>query len=271
MNKQRFIITALILACAAIYLFASAPPELAEKEVKAGKMVSIETVLAVVASENDVARTLYTEEIVGFGKKVGLNFGENWREPDVESGPLPALFLRETATSLEKSPIPLDLFLGSDYPITPSNEFGGIQAELFEKIKVSRAPEYFYADDTKRYTAMFPDLSSVMTCVKCHNEHTQSPKKDWKLDDVMGATTWTYPSKEVSLEEFIQIIAAVRGGFKTAYIAYLEKAKTFSKPPEITDRWPRDGYYLPDVDTFLEEFAKRSSSGTVNALITAMN
>jgi adenylate cyclase len=270
-NKQAFIITVLILVCAAIYLFASSPPELAEKEVKTGKMVPIETVLAVIANENDVARSLYTEKIVGDGQKVGLHFDENWREPDVEAGPLPALFLRETAMSLEKSPIPLGLFLGSDFPITPSNEFGGIQADTFQKIKASRAPEYFYAEDTKLYTAMFPDLSSVMPCVKCHNEHAQSPKKDWELDDVMGATTWTYPTKEVSVGELIQIIAALRAGFKTAYIAYLEKAKTFSKPPEITDKWPRDGYYLPDVDTFLKEFAKRSSAGTVNGLIAIMN
>ena len=55
----------------------------------------------------------------------------HWKDEDVQAGPLPALFLRETAARLEASPVPLGLFLGSDYPISPSNRFQGAQAEAF--------------------------------------------------------------------------------------------------------------------------------------------
>ena len=52
------------------------------------------------AFENDVTRTLFTKAIVGHGKKQGLAFDENWAQPDVHAGPLPALFLRGVSDEL---------------------------------------------------------------------------------------------------------------------------------------------------------------------------
>jgi len=76
----------------------------------------------------------------------------------VDQGPLPALFLREVATHLEKSSVPLSLFLGSDFPISSSNKFKGKQAEAFQTMRDTKGEaQFFYADDVKRYTAMFAD------------------------------------------------------------------------------------------------------------------
>jgi len=268
MKKLPFsVILVAALATLSIYLFVSAPPPLPEAGAKAGKTIPINDVLSMVARENDLARALYTNDIVGAGKKVGIAFDEKWREPDVQAGPLPALFLRESAMSLEKSPVRLSLFLGSDFPIASSNLFKGKQHEVFQKIRQTEKPEFFYAEDTQLYTAMFPDYASVQSCVDCHNQHSDSPKKDWKLNDMMGATTWAYPSKEVTYEEAVQILAAVRQGFGDAYGKFLAKTRTFSKPPEIGDRWPKEGYYLPSSEVFLAEFARRSSGGTVQRLL----
>lgn len=262
------VIATLALITLAIYLFVSAPPQLPEAGARVGRTIPINEVLTLVAAENDIARALYTNDIVAAGKKVGMAFGEKWRERDVQAGPLPALFLRESAMSLEKSPVRLSLFLGSDFPISPSNLFKGKQQEVFQRIRQTQQPEFFYAEDTQLYTAMFPDYASVQGCVDCHNAHGESPKKDWKLKDMMGATTWAYPSKEVTYEEAMQILGAVRQGFRDAYEKYLAKAKTFSTPPEIGDRWPKDGYYLPSSEVFLAEFSRRSSVGTVQRLLT---
>lgn len=261
------ILGALALITLSIYLFASAPPPLPEAGAKTGRTVPINAVLALVAAENDIARALYTNDIVGAGKKVGMAFDEKWRERGVQAGPLPALFLRESAMSLEKSPVRLSLFLGSDFPISPSNLFKGKQQEIFQKIRQSNLPEYFYSEDTQLYTAMFPDYASVQGCVDCHNAHGQSPKKDWKLKDMMGATTWAYPSKEVTYEEAVQILGAVRHGFREAYEKFLEKTRSYDHPPEIGDRWPKEGYFLPSTEVFLAEFSRRSSTGTVQRLL----
>ena len=105
---------------AGVYLFATRPVPL-QAEQAAGRSVPVETVFRIVAAENDAARKLWTVDIVGAGAKVGLKFHEKWREPAMEAGPLPALFLREASTALQKTRMPLGLFLGSDFPISQSN------------------------------------------------------------------------------------------------------------------------------------------------------
>ncbi len=269
MTRPAWMITALALTVWAIYLFVQAPASLPEEGAATGELIPIETVFTVVAKENDIVRALWTREIVGAGKKAGLAFDEAWRDKTVEAGPLPALFLRAAATSLEKHPIPLSLFLGSDFPINPSNLFAGRQAEMFKTLKTTQEAQFFFAEDTKRHTAMFPDFASVKPCVTCHNAHADSPKTDWVLNDVMGATTWAYPKETVTMDEFLNIITAVRQGFREAYNAYLEKTATFAKPPEIGDQWPRQGYYVPSADVFMAAFVRLASARTVDLLLSA--
>jgi len=114
---------------------------------------------------------------------------------------------------------------------------------------------------------MFPDYAVAPSCVTCHNEHPESPKNDWKLHDMMGATTWSYPKEAVTPEEMIQILAVLRAGFAKAYEAYLAKVAGFSKPPEVGDRWPRDGYFIPSAEVFMREFERRASPATMSRLL----
>ena len=116
---------------------------------------------------------------------------------------------------------------------------------------------------------MFADVAAAPACVSCHNEHPNSAKTDWKLKDIMGATTWSYPKDEVTIEEVLQIIAALRSSFAAAYRGYLTKAATFEKPPEVGERWPRDGYYLPTLEALMREFERRASADTVDRLLQA--
>lgn len=267
MKMPRTTLVALSLVALSIYLFVSAPPALPETVESTSGSIPIERVLETVAAENDIVRKLYTQEIVGKGKLAGLKFDEHWQKPEVQAGPLPALFLREAARSLQKKTVPLGLFLGSDFPISSANRFDPAQTEIFQRIRRDRKPQHFYAADTKLHTAMFPDVAGVAGCVSCHNEHPESPKTDWKLNDVMGATTWTYPKATVSPSEYLQIVAAVRESFADAYAAYLNEVKTFASAPEVGERWPADGLYLPTGDVFMAEFAKLASSGTVDRLL----
>lgn len=262
-------ITALVLALLIVWSYVSAPPPLPDaNDSSASASIPIEAVLQIVAAENDIARTLYTASIVGAGTAVGLKFAENWEQDGIQAGPLPALFLREAATSIERSPIPLGLFLGSDYPINPSNHFSGRQSSAFEQIKTNdQQPSYFYDQDIGRHTAMFADLASVQACVACHNAHPDSPKKDWRLNDVMGATTWNYPKQTVSATEALSILAAVRQGFSDAYQGYLDKVASFVPAVPIGRDWPTERATLPDLDTFMAEFERRASATTLQQLL----
>jgi adenylate cyclase len=266
MKRPAPILVALVLIALIVYLFIDAPPPLPEEEDTTNQ-IPIETALKVVAMENATIRAMWTKDIVVAGGPAGFSFGEDWENPEVEKGPLPALFLRKTAANLQKTSVPLSLFLGSDAPINPDNKFQGRQVEAFSAIKQERIPQYFYAEDTKQYTAMFPDPASPQGCVDCHNEHPDSPKVDWKLNDIMGATTWQYPKESVSVNELTRMVSALRQSFRGPYQAYLDKTATFSMKPEVGEKWPRDGYFLPSADAFMAEFSRRASAHTLDVLL----
>lgn len=268
MSGKTFILTSMSLLALIAYLFATAPPPLPE-QVMPDANIAVETVLSLAESENDAVRALWTGEIVGAGQRAGLRFSENWRERDEEAGPLPALFLRETARNLERDPVRLSLFLGSDYPINPANGFEGLQQDRFKLIRQTGAPQFFLMPDTGLHTAMFPDEAVVEACVSCHNDHDASPRSDWKLHDVMGATTWAYPDAKLASGEMIAVLTALRKAFRGAYQAYLDKVATFPDPPQIGLRWPRDGHYLPSTDVFMDELSRRTARESLDALLEA--
>lgn len=269
MSKRRFTVVVLLLSVLIVYLFVQAPPPLDEANAREARTIPIEEAFAIVADENARVRALWTTDIVEAGLKRGLRFEENWRDEGVDAGPLPALFLRETAVSLEKDPIRLSLFLGSDAPVRPSNLFTGTQAERFREVRRLRKPVFFRAGDTGLNVAMFPDVAVAPGCVSCHNEHPETPKRDWQLNDVMGAVTWTYPRDSVSSEEVVAMVRALRKGIRAAYSGYLQETTTFARPPELGERWPREGYYLPTVDVFMAEVARRSSAATLERVMRA--
>ena len=136
MNASR-LTAPLALVVLGIYLFATAPTVLAE-ERSTGESMSADTLFRMLANEKDVARTLYTKEIVGPGKERGLAFREEWADPNVCAGPLPALFLRSCAQILYRSPHPLKLRLGSDFPIEASNRFNEEERKVFDEVRARR-------------------------------------------------------------------------------------------------------------------------------------
>ena len=55
----------------------------------------------------------------------------------------------------------------------------------------------FYAEETlggtKYFTAIYPDVGVAPVCVSCHNDHKDTPKRDFKLGDVMGGVVIRIP------------------------------------------------------------------------------
>lgn len=262
-KKNAFV--CLLLASLSIYLFATAPPPLID-EKQVGLSLPIEDVLILLDKENQIVRNLYTKDIVGAGKKQKLLFDENWGEHNVYAGLLPAQFLRETARSIERSKVKLGLYLGSDYAINQANQLEGMQLQVFKNIKSDRKAKFLFIEEAQRYVYMAPDIASVKPCVTCHNKHKDSPKTDWKLDDVMGVTTWTYPKKEVAVDEVLLLIKALHDGVKKAYGHLITEMNLSEKPPKIGKKWPKDGYYIPDVDEFMRVVKQRTASTTISKI-----
>lgn len=258
-----------VLAASGCLISCGGVPEENKVLSRTENVFSVEEVLEMVAKENDVTRTLYTKAIVGKGKAQGMKFDEDWRKDAVEAGPLPALFLRGVATSIQKSSVPLGLYLGSDFPINAANKFEGKQAVLFEQIKKDQKPQFFYDEDQKLHTAMFVDLASAGACVSCHNDHAQTAKSDWKLGDVMGATTWQYPKDSLSYKETVAVLNSYAKGTVAIYMEYLDEIEAFEKSekPVIGTKWPTEGNYLPTAAVFLDSVKKLSSYETMKHLV----
>ena len=59
--------------------------------------------------------------------------------------------------------------------------------------------ERFYGEETlggvKYFTAIYPDVAVAQACVSCHNDHADSPRRDFKMGDVMGGVVIRIPLK----------------------------------------------------------------------------
>lgn len=272
MNTRIFYILLIgLIVSLNIYLFVSAPPPL-ESSVSVKKRFAINDIFEQLALENDATRTLYTKAIVGAGKKQGLSFDERWAEQGVHAGPLPALFLRGISNDISETEVPLDLFLGSDFPIESSNKFKGIQAEKFAQMRSDKKSKFFFDEITGKHIAMFPDYASAMPCVTCHNEHERTSKTDWVLGDIMGATTWAYPEDSLSTDDALKLIAAYRRGVKNTYLQYLKKfdATELNSKPEIGNKWPSQGNFLPDYETFSDSVQKLVSPAILSTVLKSI-
>lgn len=255
-----------------IYLFVSAPPELPDG-AGGGRMIPAETALAVLDAESAAIRAMYTREIVGEGTKHGLAFREDWKTDGVQAGPLPALLLRETSNRLQMKVPQLGLFLGSDYPLVKENLFKGEQAVHYQEVKRTMQPKFFFDQAQGRTTAMFPDRASAAACVSCHNEHPSTPKKDWVLGESMGATTWSYAGRQVSSETMLHMVRQLRQSAVDAYGSYLQKVGTYpaTARPAVGEKWPREGFYLPDREAFRKAVEAQNSAATLNRLFVAVD
>ncbi|MDF4201377.1 DUF3365 domain-containing protein [Maribacter sp. SA7] len=270
-NSPFLVLIILVVSLIVLNSCGGVPEEKGSGSIAEENVFSVDEVLEMVSKENDVTRTLYTKAIVGKGKLQGMKFDEDWRKDDVEAGPLPALFLRGVATSIRKGPVPLGLYLGSDFPINNANKFEGEQESLFEDIKVTQEPKFFYDESQELHTAMFADLASAQACVTCHNDHPQTAKTDWKLGDVMGATTWQYPKDSLTYSGAVEVLNAYAQGTVDIYVEYLDEIAAFksSEKPIIGDKWPAEGNYLPSPEVFLDSVRKLSSYDTMKTLIAS--
>jgi len=119
---------------------------------------------------------------------------------DEKALPLPAQMFRMGAEAAAEKTAKFSYSLLSLTPINKQNnartetERKGMEAVAENKTK------NFYGEEQlgkKRYfTAVYPDIAVAEACVKCHNDHKDSPRRDFKPGDVMGAVVIRIPLSE---------------------------------------------------------------------------
>lgn len=76
---------------------------------------------------------------------------------------------------------------------------------------------FFSLPAEETFVFMSPDIAIVKACVTCHNKHAKTPKDNWNMNDVMGATTWLYPEKTISVDDALILLSELRNGFSFSY------------------------------------------------------
>jgi hypothetical protein len=133
-------------------------------------------------------RTFYAQHVVErMEAMLIVNATENWRED--HTLPLPAQFFKESSRGLQVRGKPFRYRLISLWPINQENapESEKDRQALERVINFGEVVEQeIEFEQRKYYQAIFPDRAVSRACVNCHNAHKESPKRDFKMNDVMG-------------------------------------------------------------------------------------
>lgn len=150
----------------------------------------IETVTDYIHAVIEADRDLYTRHVVERMQAKGIVVAsENWEE--MNTLPLPAQLLMESGRHVGKKGLKMQYRLISLWPINKRN----IATNALESIGLGTIlthPNRPYTGvtrvaDKRYYEAVYADLAVTQACIGCHNAHPDSPKRDFKLNDVMGA------------------------------------------------------------------------------------
>jgi hypothetical protein len=156
-----------------------------------------ETVADYIHAVIEADRTFYTIHVVErLQKDGGTTAAENWRAKK-NVLPLPAQFLMEASDLASKTGTKVHYRLISLWPINPRNGPYS-ESEKHSLETVQQHPERSATSTVKignqtYFQAIYADRAVSQACVGCHNAHPRSPKKDFKMDDVMGGLVIEIP------------------------------------------------------------------------------
>lgn len=165
---------------------------------EAAVSLPIEIVADYVHAVIEADREVYTKHVVERLQTKGVVVAsENWEQRDTL--PLPAQFLMESGRTMAKKGIGIQYRLISLWPINKRNN----ASSEFEKTGLGTVlthPTRPYTGLVKEggaryFQAVYPDLAITQACIGCHNAHPDSPKRDFKINDVMGAIVISIPVK----------------------------------------------------------------------------
>jgi len=183
-----------LMGVMALVAFAGMPVGPNEARGQAG--VPPEEVADYIHAVIEADRTLYTTHVVQRMQDNGIVIASAlWKKR--AQLPLPAQMLLLSGLEVEAQGSGLKFRLASLWPLEekngPVNDFEKAGLEV-----VAEDPSESYSGtitrgELKYFKAIYADRAVSPACVECHNGHLLSPKRDWKLGDVMGAIIISFP------------------------------------------------------------------------------
>ncbi len=194
MDDVRSAIRAAALTFVVAWMGASSLPFAKESPGTSG--VPPEKVADYVHAVLEADRTIYTTHVVNRMQEKGIvKAAEHWEQDNALL--LPAQVLQHSGRLVAESGRGIRYRLIGLSPIyqrnAPATEFERKALETLRG-RPERPVTGIVSSGKKQYfQAVYSDLAVSSACVSCHNSHPLSPKRDFKLQDVMGGIAITIP------------------------------------------------------------------------------
>jgi Protein of unknown function (DUF3365) len=169
---------------------------LSAKERAASPGISPEKAAAYIYAVIKADRTLYTTEIVDrLQAKGAITASEHWELENALM--LPAQFLQHSGKLAAENGSGVRYRLIGLWPIyrrnAPASDLERNALESLRKNPEQPITGIVSSGQKQYFQAIYPDLAISQACIDCHNGHLLSPKRDFKLNDVMGGIAITIP------------------------------------------------------------------------------
>lgn len=142
-------------------------------------------------------RTVYTKQVVNRlqNKEGVIKASEHWE--DDKALPLPAQMFRMGSEMVAGKDAGFSYALLSMWPVNKQNVPKTETEKAGLKFVAENKGKNHYSEEElggkKYFTAVYADTAIAEACVKCHNEHKDTPRTDFKLGDVMGGVVVRIP------------------------------------------------------------------------------
>lgn len=143
-------------------------------------------------------RAVYTKQVVARlqNEEKVIKASEHWK--DEKALPLPAQMFRMGAEAVAEKNAGFSYALLSLWPVNKQNlPKTDVEKAGLKFVADSAGKTNFYADEVlggkKYFTAVYADVAVSKACASCHNGHKDSPRTDFKLEDVMGGVVIRIP------------------------------------------------------------------------------
>jgi len=183
-------------------------------------------------------RTVYTSEVAEPAARAGMSVVHDYQH-QTNALPLPATLSMELGGRLSKA-TGGRVLLYSDHPFperaaqrAPLDEF---QLEALRQLRRRPAEAVYVFEEYQGVPAVRYATADLMrpSCVQCHNEHPQSPRRDWRVGDVRGVLEVVRPlhpqtqATNLALQNTVWLVvgAGVLGLLALALVALQLRGRT---------------------------------------------
>ncbi len=174
----------IILACCVIAAWFFVPRMVTDNTRDAAVRSAVQTV-----KQFKTIRGYYTKNVI---KKAKANGGlkpsfNHATEPN--SIPLPATLIHDLSKLLAAEDTAIALYSEFPFPLRKGRELDEFQNDAWAYLNANPTGNFIREEDRgdqRILRVAMADTMSAQGCVDCHNNHSQTPKADWKLGDVRG-------------------------------------------------------------------------------------